>query len=371
MSTQPVRPDRCGVLHLVWSGRIGGIELQVAAIVRHAAERGTFVHRVCLLDGQGPVGDALVAEGLAYRLGLRTGWDFVGLCRLWSLLRRLRPRIVHIHAHAVGANLIALVALPHAVRVYTEHSPRSLGRDYKFLLLYTLLRRSISRFIALSPAMARAIEGYGVNRARMLVIPNAVSVPPRAPSAPRRGEPTVGIVARLEPQKRVDLFVDTVAELRQRGVQCSGLVVGGGSRCADLKRQVHQLGLINVIEFAGEQEDVVPWLDRMDVFLMSSASEPYAVAALEAMARGVPVVAMPCPGGLSDLVARGGLPLPDRAPETAATAVASLFESSEARLELRARGEAMVVEHSLERVFAQLERLYLGLAGSPSREYTD
>ena len=181
----------------------------------------------------------------------------------------------------------------------------------------------------------------------------------------------MGIVARLEPQKRVDLFVDTVAELRQRGVQCSGLVVGGGSRCADLKRQVHQLGLINVIEFAGEQEDVVPWLDRMDVFLMSSASEPYAVAALEAMARGVPVVAMPCPGGLSDLVARGGLPLPDRAPETAATAVASLLESSEARLELRARGEAMVVEHSLERVFAQLERLYLGLAGSPSREYAD
>lgn len=354
---------QCRVLHVLWSGRIGGIERQVEAITRYAAEHRPGQHRACFLDGTGTVGDALVAGGLADRLGLRGGWDPAGLWRLVRLLRRSRPGVVHSHTHALLPTLAMLLALPGASFVYTEHSPRALRRDRKFRLLYRLLRRSVSRFVALTATMARAIAAQGVERGRIVVIPNVFAVPRRGDASADAAGSTVGIVARLEEQKRVDLMVGVVRELRRSGIACTGLVVGGGTRLKAVREQAERDGLRDAIEFAGERDDVVPWLDRMDVFLMTSAVEPFGITALEAMARSVPVVAMPCPGGLADLVARGGLLLPDREVATATEAVAVLLASPERRAEVRARGAETVAAHTLERVFPMLERVYEDLLG--------
>ena len=349
---------RFRVLHILWSGQLGGIERQVEAITRYAGGHRPGRHRVCFLDGRGTVGDALVGAGLADRLVMRGGWDPVGLWRLVRLLRRWRPSVIHSHTHALLPTLAVRCAVPGVALVYTEHSPRALRRDYKFSVLYRLLRRSVSRFVAVSPAMAGAIEAQGVERRRIVVVPNVFAVPRRERAASRPGGSTVGIVARLEDQKRVDLLVEVVHEVRRRGIPCTALVVGGGTRLKALGEQAERAGLREAIEFAGWQGDVVPWLDRMDVFLMTSAVEPFGITALESMARGVPVVAMPCPGGLADLVARGGLLLEDRDVVRAADAVAALLASPERRAELRARGEEKVAAHTVERIFPVLERVY-------------
>jgi glycosyltransferase involved in cell wall biosynthesis len=347
------------VLHVLWSGRIGGIERQVATMLRHAAGRGGLRHGACLLDGTGVVGDALVAEGRAVRLGMPAGWDPEGLARLARLARRLRPRAVHLHTHAVAAHAVLGAALPRALTVYTEHSPRVLTRDGKFRALYRLLRARNARLVALSPAMAAAMIAQGASPGAITIVPNSVDVP-LAPES-TNGRPahgTVGVVARLAPQKRVDLLLDVVDRLRRGGTPCRGLVVGGGALAGDLARRRAALGLDDAVDLAGEQDDVVPWLDRMDVFLMTSAFEPFGIAALEAMARGVPVVAMPCPGGLGELAAGGGRLLPDRSVETAAGAVAQLLASPGERSLARARGRVVVGRHGPGPVLARLEAVY-------------
>jgi glycosyltransferase involved in cell wall biosynthesis len=349
------------ILHLAWSGRIGGIERLVEGVVSYAGGREGFVHRACLLDGRGSIGKRLVEEGLAVRLGLRRGYDLRGLWRLARLLRQLRPRVIHFHTHAVASYLVVLAAWPRAVRVYTEHSPRSLRRDPKFRLLYFLLRRSDAAFVASSAGMAAAIARRGVERERIIVIPNGVPIPGRGAKTAERNPPTVGVVARLEHQKRIDLFLDVLAELRHRGVASAGLVVGDGSLRLELMRRADALGLRRSLEFAGEQEHTVPWLDRLDVFLMTSEFEPFGIAALEAMARGVPVVAMPCAGGLVDIVGRGGLVLRDRDVQTAADGVEHVLASAEERERLRNRGAVVAEEHSFERVVEQLDELYCTL----------
>jgi glycosyltransferase involved in cell wall biosynthesis len=352
------------VLHLLWSGRIGGIERQVAAVARHAAVRRQGLHRACFLDGRGVVGDALLAEGLADRLALHAGWDAAGLWRFARLLRRIQPDVVHSHTHALLPTLVVLAALPRAALVYTEQSPRALASDGKFRLLYRLLRRSVTRFIALTPAMARAMEAYGVTAERVELVPNVFALPRLGAEPPSHHPPVIGVVARLEEQKRVDLLVEVIGELRRRGVEVGGLIVGGGTREPALRRQAEQAGLTRVIEFAGEQDDVVPWLDRMDLFLMTSAAEPFGITALEAMARRVPVVAMPCPGGLSELVSGAGLLLPDRSIARAATAVADLLGAPELRRVLRTRGDALVAEYTPEQVFPRLEAVYARAAAT-------
>jgi glycosyltransferase involved in cell wall biosynthesis/GT2 family glycosyltransferase len=351
--------DPCDVVHLVWAGPIGGIEQLTATLVREAAGRDDgLAHRVCYVAGGGVVGGPLVAEGLAVRALARAGWDPVGLWRLARLLRALRPAVVVSYTHALGANLVAAAALPRALRVYNEQSPRALGRDAKFRVLYRLLRATTARYVAPTPAMARDLEARGIARERIAVVPNPLRHSPGEPSRNGgRERPVVGVVARLEPQKRIDLLLDVVAELRRRGVDCAAVVVGGGSQLPALERRRNALGLGELVTFTGEATDVVPWLDRLDVFVSTSAAEPFGIASLEAMGRGVPVVAMPCPGGLAELVGRGGVLLPDRDPRTAADAVQRLLASPAERRAVRARAAGLLAEHAPALLLDALERL--------------
>ena len=109
---------------------------------------------------------------------------------------------------------------------------------------------------------------------------------------------------------------------------------------------------------SGEQDDVVPWLDRLDAFLITREAAVYPLALLEAMARGVPVVAMRARGGLAEIAEEGGLHLPDREISTAADALQRLLSSSGERRRLRLRGLELARRHSLDGVLSRLDALY-------------
>jgi glycosyltransferase involved in cell wall biosynthesis len=354
------------ILDVTWSGQLGGIERLLEGIALTTAERDNYRHQVLFLDGSGPVGDRLVEAKRATRLGMRVGYDVRGLAMVARELRRRRPRIIHFHTNALGAYLVALVAVPRAARVYTEHSRRAIRGDLKFRLLYWLLRRTTTAFVAVSEGMAEALARRGVEPARVHVVANGTAVARATGNRRRDREPTVGTVARLEPHKRVDLLLDVVAGLRTRG-RYRGLVVGDGSLRAELIRRRDELGLDDSVEFVGDQQDVVRWLDDMDVFLSASEVEPFGLAALEAMARGVPVVAMPCPGGLTELVERGGFLLADREIGTAADALEHLLTSAGERERLRSRGYTTAAELSVARVIERLDELYGSLTAPTCR----
>jgi glycosyltransferase involved in cell wall biosynthesis len=342
------------VLHVAWAGDVGGIPLQVGALARLASG-----HRICFLNGKGAVADALVAEGLAVRLGIQRAWAPHSLWRLVRTLRRIRPPILHLHAlDSLTAAIVTVLALPRAKRVYTEHASRSLRwESRKVKAVYWVLRRTQDRFVALGPTLADALERRGIDRSRIWCIPLFVAVSRRETADLRERGEAVGVVCRLVSVKRVDLLIDVVAEVRRRGLECSGLVVGDGTERAALETYAAASGLSDRVRFVGEQADVLPWLDRIDVFLSTSEVDVYPTALLEAMARGVPVVAMAAEGGLVDLVRSGGL-LTDRSVPATAGVVAGLLTSREARDHARERGYAVAAEHSADRVIGELEELY-------------
>jgi glycosyltransferase involved in cell wall biosynthesis len=207
-----------------------------------------------------------------------------------------------------------------------------------------------------------AMVACGADENRIVLVPNAVAVSARDQAERRLTAETVGIVARLAAAKRVDLFLDVVAELRRRDGACSALVVGDGPVRRALEHRARDLGLDGVVAFAGEQANVARFLDRMDIFLTTAELENHPLAVVEAMTRGVPVVAMPCAGALPDLAARGGLLLPDRETISAAAALERLLGSVEDRRTLAARGREVAREHEVDRVLARLERLYAEIA---------
>ncbi len=110
-------------------------------------------------------------------------------------------------------------------------------------------------------------------------------------------------VSNFRPVKRIEAVIDVFDRIRRR-VPSKLLLVGDGPDLDRAGRQVRDLGLSDAVVQLGEQEQVVPLLSVADLFLLPSAQESFGLAALEAMACQVPVVASRV-GGLPEVIESG------------------------------------------------------------------
>lgn len=152
----------------------------------------------------------------------------------------------------------------------------------------------------------------------------------------------VGTVSRLSPEKGIAYFVDAANQLAREFPNAKFLVVGDGPERATLEQRATS----GAIRFLGMREDVSELLNAMDIFVLPSLAEAFGIAAIEAMACGLPVVATRV-GGLREIVLddeTGLLVLPRHAGALAA-AVARLIDDPIKCSAFGERGRARVLEH--------------------------
>lgn len=111
-------------------------------------------------------------------------------------------------------------------------------------------------------------------------------------------------VSNFRPVKRTADTVEVLARLRDMGVCVMLLLVGDGPDRRACEERARELGVHDRVRFLGKQDPVEEILAVADLFLMPSGSETFGLAALEAMACGVPVVSTDI-GGLPELVVDG------------------------------------------------------------------
>src|SRR5262249_53423246 len=124
------------------------------------------------------------------------------------------------------------------------------------------------------------------------------------------GRQVLGIVGRLQPRKRQDRFLAAVAELVGRGHDVHALLVGGDAfglspeYAEGRRRRIPRLGLEERVTMTGQVADPAPYLSLMDIAVSASEREPFGIVLLEAMAAGVPIVAV-AHGGPLEIVEPG------------------------------------------------------------------
>jgi glycosyltransferase involved in cell wall biosynthesis len=156
-------------------------------------------------------------------------------------------------------------------------------------------------FIAVAENHSEYIaEHEGCPRNKIHVIPNGVDTEtfcpqPRDPA--RQAElglphdaPVIGVVAEMRPEKNLELWLKTAAEVRRQLPRSRFMIVGDGQQRQYLESLSVQLGLADAVIFCGRRRDVAQLLPLMDVFMLTSDMEAKPVSILEAMASGVPVL---------------------------------------------------------------------------------
>lgn len=186
----------------------------------------------------------------------------------------------------------------------------------------------------------------------------------RAEFAPR-GEKVLVHLSNFRPVKRVTDVVEIFARVR-REISAKLLMIGDGPDRASAEWTARERGLHKDVVFLGKQNQVAELLNSADVLLLPSDLESFGLAALEAMASGVPVVCSRV-GGLPEVVTDGveGFLVPARDVETMARRALELLTDAElhARMAGAARQRALR-QFCTTKIIPQYEALYRQVLGN-------
>jgi glycosyltransferase involved in cell wall biosynthesis len=264
-----------------------------------------------------------------------------GALRLLRLIRGLRPDvIISGMAHLNFLVLLMRPFLPRGTRVLVrQNSTVSAALDFGGLprytrLLYRLLYQHADRVICQSHAMAEDLaRELDMECGRIAVLPNPVDMEgvlaaSDGPDLWLGPGPHLLAVGRLSREKGFDLLLDALAMVRTRFPSADLILAGAGLEEAALKVQCHQLGLASAVRFVGHVDPPYIYFPGASVFVLPSRHEGMPNALLEAAVGGLPIVALPCSGGVVDLLSEfHGTRL---APEISADAfAATLLETLE------------------------------------------
>ena len=212
---------------------------------------------------------------------------------------------------------------------------------------------------------------FGVRRP-IEVIENGVDLQPfHNPTAPLTktdlGVPETAVlvtyVGRLSPEKDIDILLNQFAIAKDVVPNLHLMIIGKGAMQGELEKQAHQLNIANSVTFTGpvEYENVANYLAAADIFATASVTEVHPLTVIEAMAAGLPVVAVSSPG-IVDTVESGRAGLLTTKPEGGLAAALVGLASNPERLQqmaqaARTESERFDIQNTIQRTIELYERL--------------
>ena len=260
-----------------------------------------------------------------------------------------RHGVRHLHNHIAKASCtVAMLAselsgIPYS---FTLHGP-----DIFFAPDHWRLDEKIARarFVACISEFCRAQAMIFSDRALWdkLHIVHCGIDPARYDPAPRQGPPHLTFVGRLAAVKGVPVLLEALSFLKGELPRLRVTLIGDGPERARLEQDAADLGLRDVVDFAGyrSQSEVARALKVTDALVLPSFAEGVPVVLMEAMAAGRPVITTGV-AGVSELVEHGksGFLVPPGDAQRLAQAIRAVLADPDRRIEMGRTGRTRVVE---------------------------
>lgn len=364
------------VCHVISGDTWAGAEVQAEGLIRGLGKRQDLRMSAIVLN-EGRLANELRETGVAVCVIPENSNSFL---QILGKARRFvnSQRVQIMHSHRYKENLLALLLAKMCgapVTIRTQHGLPEPFKGLKAARQTALLwldrfcgRRWCDAVISVSAEMMPELQRiYGPHP---ILVRNGIDTT-RVRSALSREEakrklqipeavPLIGIVGRLEPIKRIDLFLQSSQVLAQQFPSAQFLIVGTGSMEEDLKLQAKSLGMADRVHFLGHRSDIYDVLRALDVFVMCSDHEGLPMVLLEALWLGVPAVGRSV-GGIKEVLGsdRCGITVSSSQPEEIAEACRRLLEDRAlCKLLQRAGLNRIEEEFSIEQGVEEVARHY-------------
>ncbi|MEV0149018.1 MULTISPECIES: glycosyltransferase family 4 protein [unclassified Nonomuraea] len=309
--------------------RLGGIEVQVADLVRMQRRAGHEVEVATATRGEELPGVHRIVAPMPFDLPVHPA----GVRHLTRRMTSSRPDVVHVHTGAVspfawmGVRAAVRAGLPCVVTVHSMWDPLTRAAYRLLRLAYGWQRWGLVA-TTVSNAAAAPIRAVAGGRVPVHVVSNGLDLsawrPGTAGGRPverdadlgeagadfeKPGEVHIVAVGRLAPRKqpvRLLRLLDRVRALVPAAVPLRATVIGDGPARGSMERYLARHGMTGWVSLPGRhtREQIAKVLESADVFVAPAPRESFGIAALEARAAGLPVVAR-AQSGVADFVRHG------------------------------------------------------------------
>jgi glycosyltransferase involved in cell wall biosynthesis len=393
-STAPVR-----VARIITRLNIGGPAIQAIDLTARLESAGyhTLLIHGRLGQGEGDMGYLVPRDRFfeveyvpALRRELAPVADARALARIYRLLCRFRPAIIHTHMAKAGSLGRTAAVMYNATEgrrapariVHTYHGHVLEGyfgnwTARAFSGAERLLGRRSDALLAVSPIVrGDLLDTHGIGTPdRFRVVPLGFDlralavVGPVQRAAARQAfnldsdAHVVALVGRLTAIKQPELFLAAAARILKADARARFLIAGGGELEATLRTKAAELGVSDRVRFLGWQRDVAPIYAASDLVAITSRNEGTPVALIEGMAAGVPGVCFAV-GGVPDVITTPevGVLVPPGDVEALAAGMCRLLNDDAARAAMGTRARVRVLEHfAVDRLLRDIKALYRDL----------
>lgn len=366
------------ILHVIDSTEPGGAETVFVQLADEFRKRG--YRCITVVSGPGWVTDELRRKNFEPVIIHAKGAFNLSLVR--GLVRIVKDEKVDlIQSHLLGSNVYcALVGLlTRTPVVATFHGMVDVSPDERLRWLkFQIMNRGVRRFVTVSQRLAQVIGQEGLlNPKKTATIFNGIE---RGRYGRRRISQTreqlnlepeavlIGSLGNLHPAKGYDHLISAIPLVLKEN-PAAQFVVAGNEReplLSQLKEQARQLNVAQHVHFLGFIHDAAEFLSGLDIFFLPSNSEGFSIAAIEALATGLPVVATRCGGPEEFLVHEQNALLVQVGDARAmAAGINNLLASSQLSRSLAESGTQLVSRaFSIEAMIRRYEDLYAEILNS-------
>lgn len=338
MKSNNTIPNKKRIATIIWKDGTGGAERSLSDLAA-AFDRERFDMRFYYLSG-GPGNFAKYIQKLGFKtefLNWKNGYDFNGRIRLIKRLKRYDPHLIHDHIVPLLTRPFVRAFLRRPV-LNTEHGSAVLSIEHKGKFSRTLLQwfdfLFCKHILANSQASASALKQlYHFRTDKLTVVYLGINLDNFKTSPKRKhAKCTIGYVGRIEnAHKGVDQLPIVAKYLtKSLGENFEFVIAGDGSEKYHTMQLCQEHKVADYFRFLGFIADINSFLDTVDLLVVPSRREPLGLVAIEALAKGIPVIAFSVDGlceimeecPIGQLVAPGDL-------EGMANAITALFRNKE------------------------------------------
>jgi L-malate glycosyltransferase len=358
----PAKIASLGVCHIASGDRWAGAEVQISTLLKELRQRCGL--RICgIFLNEGRLAEEARRAGIDVCVLDEARQSFFQI--LFGAARFLAGRDVQVlHSHRYKENLLAALLARRCsvpVHVSSRHGAPEPFKGWRGLKQHAVealdcevAAHATDRIIAVSDELRmRLIRNLPANK--VVTIHNGIDqntvfsrlsareakewlgIPPECT--------VVGSAGRLDPIKRLDLFLAAAKQISSELPNTRFVVAGDGTDAQHLRDLAVSLGLSQKVRFVGHRDDIYDVIRAMDIVVFCSDHEGLPMALLETLYLGVPVVAR-LVGGIGEVIQDGtnGILVSSSAPSVLAAACLKLLYNDAERKALAGAGAAIVAK---------------------------